>query len=62
MSSSRTNDPSETIDRATSRSICDAVGERLRRDLHPEALERSSRLDDLIDQLRRRDQESHSRG
>ena len=60
--SSRTNDPSETIDRATSRSICDAVGERLRRDLHPEALERSSRLDDLIDQLRQRDQESHARG
>jgi hypothetical protein len=61
MMSSRTDDPSETIDRATSRSICDAVGERLRRDLHPEALQRSSRLDELIDELRRRDQESRPR-
>jgi hypothetical protein len=61
MMSSRTDDPSETIDRATSRSICDAVGERLRRDLRPDALQQSSRLDDLIAELRRRDQESHSR-
>jgi len=59
--SSRTDDPSETIDRATSRSICDAVGERLRRDLHPEALQRSSRLEYLIDELRRRDHESRPR-
>jgi hypothetical protein len=58
---SRTDDPSETIDRATSRSICDAVGERLRRDLRPEALQRSSHLDHLIDELRRRDQESRPR-
>jgi hypothetical protein len=56
--SSRTDDPSETIDRTTSRSICNAVGERLRRDLRPEALQRSSRLEYLIDELRRRDHES----
>jgi hypothetical protein len=59
--SNRTDDPSETIDRATSRSICDAVGERLRRDLHPEALQRSSRLDYLIDELRRREETFRSR-
>jgi hypothetical protein len=59
--SSRTDDPSETIDRATSRSICDAVGERLRRDLHLNAMPASSHLQDLIDELRRRDHESRPR-
>ena len=59
--SSRTDDPGETIDRATSRSICTAVGERLRRDLRPDALQRSSRLEHLIDELRRRDHESRPR-
>jgi hypothetical protein len=59
--SSRTDDPSKTLDRATSRSICDAVGERLRRDLQHEPLQRSSRLEYLIDQLRQRDHESHAR-
>jgi hypothetical protein len=59
--SSRTDDPSKTLDRVTSRSICDAVGERLRRDLQPEPLQRSSRLEDLIDQLRQRDHESQAR-
>jgi hypothetical protein len=58
---SQTDDPSDTIDRATSRSICDAVGERLRRDLQPEALQRCSRLEYLIDELRRREHESRPR-
>jgi hypothetical protein len=52
---SRINDASETIDRATSRSICDAVGERLQRDLRPEALHPSSHLAHLMDELRQRD-------
>jgi len=33
---SRITDDIEPIDRKTSRSICDAVGERLQQDLRPE--------------------------
>lgn len=54
---SRINEISETIDDATSRSICDAVGERLQQSLRPDALQPSSHLDHLVDELRRRDQE-----
>jgi hypothetical protein len=57
---SRINELSETIDRATSRSICDAVGERLQQSLRPEALQPSSHLDHLIDELLRRDVENHA--
>ncbi len=57
--SSRINQISETIDRATSRSICDAVGERLQQSLRPETLQPSSHLQHLIDEMRRRDLESH---
>jgi hypothetical protein len=56
---SQINELSETIDRATSRSICDAVGERLQRSLKPDALQPSSHLEHLMDELRRRDQENH---
>jgi hypothetical protein len=52
---SRTTDNSEAIDRKTCRSICDAVGERLQRDLRPEGL--SSHLQHLMDELRKRDSE-----
>jgi hypothetical protein len=55
---SRINQTSETIDRATSRTICDAVGERLQQSLRPEALQPSSHLERLMDELRRRDHES----
>jgi hypothetical protein len=55
---SRINDTSETIDRTTTRSICDAVGERLQRDLRPEALHPSSHLAHLMDKLRQRDHET----
>ena len=54
---SRINDDSEGIDRKTSRSICDAVGERLQQDLHPEPSRLSSHLEHLMDELRRRDNE-----
>jgi hypothetical protein len=47
---------SEQIDRKTSRSICDGVGERLRQDLRPDDLP-SSYLQHLMDELRRRDSE-----
>jgi hypothetical protein len=53
------NQTSETIDRVISRSICDAVAERLQRDLRPEALHPSSHLQHLMDELRQRDHETH---
>jgi hypothetical protein len=46
----------EPIDRNTSRSICDAVGERLQQSLRPEPSRLSSYLEHLIDELRRRDE------
>jgi hypothetical protein len=53
----RIPDNSAQIDRKTSRSICDAVGERLQQDLRPESLHLSSHLEHLLDELRRRDNE-----
>jgi hypothetical protein len=53
----RITDNSETIDDKTSRSICDGIGERLRRSLRPEASRPSPRLQQLMDELRRRDRE-----
>jgi hypothetical protein len=41
---------SEQIDRQTSRSICDAIGERLQQNLRPGPP--SSRLQHLMDELR----------
>jgi hypothetical protein len=58
MMNSRLNDDSEMMDRTTSRSICDAVGERLQRDLRPDAMPPSARLEHLLDELRRRDESS----
>ena len=51
------NDSSETIDYRTSRSICDAVGERLQQNLHLEDSRLSPRLQQLMEELRRRDRE-----
>jgi hypothetical protein len=48
-------DSSELIDRRTSRSICDAVGERLQQSLRPESSRLSPHLQHLMDELRRRD-------
>ena len=52
---SRITDESEGIDPKTSRSICDAVGERLQQNLRPETSRLSSRLQHLMDELRRQD-------
>jgi hypothetical protein len=49
------SDDSEQMDRKTSRSICDAVGERLQQDLRPERSDLSPRLRELLNELRRRD-------
>jgi hypothetical protein len=54
---SRITDNSEQIDRRTSRSICDAVGERLQQELRPDSSHLSSHLQHLMDELRRRDNE-----
>jgi len=58
---SRINDDGEGIDRKTSRSICDAVGERLQQDLRPESSRMSSHLEHLLDELRQRDREERSK-
>jgi hypothetical protein len=58
---SRITDNSEQIDRKTSRSICDAVGEQLQQTLRPESSRLSSHLQHLMDELRRRDSEDHLR-
>jgi hypothetical protein len=46
------------IDHRTSRSICDAVGERLHQNLRPES-ELPPRLRELVDALQRRDNDLH---
>jgi hypothetical protein len=55
---SRIIDSSEQIDHRTCRSICDAVGERLQKDLRPGSQRLSSHLEYLMDELRKRDAES----
>jgi hypothetical protein len=47
-------EPIDQIDRKTSRSICDAVGERLQQSMRPD-YSPSPRLQQLLDELRRRD-------
>jgi hypothetical protein len=53
--SNRINESSEQIDRATSRSICRGVGERLQQDIRPETSELPTHLQHLIDELQRQD-------
>lgn len=48
-------DSSEEIDGKTSRSICNAVGELLRRSMRPEASHLPDRLRLLMEALRRQD-------
>lgn len=48
----------EQIDRRTSRAICDAVGERLQQSLRPEP-RLPTHLEHLMDELRKRERESH---
>jgi hypothetical protein len=55
---SQTAKESVEIDRKTSRSICDGVGERLQQELRPETSRPSVHLQYLLDELRRRDQDS----
>ena len=57
----RITNSSELIDRKTSRSICDAIGERLQQSLRPDNSRLSSYLEHLMDELRRRDSEGRFR-
>jgi hypothetical protein len=52
--SPRLENEMEALDYKTSRSICDAVGERLQQSIQPEKV-LSDRLRQLLDELRRRD-------
>ena len=52
------NNDIEQIDHKTCVSICDAVGERLQQSLRPDP-ELSPRLRELVNELRRRDNELH---
>ena len=49
------SDTSEGIDRKTSRSICDAVGERLQQHIRPLESELPTHLEHLMDELRKQD-------
>jgi hypothetical protein len=51
----QTADSFEPMDGKTCRSICDAVGERLQRDLRPDSCGPSPYLQSLLDELERRD-------
>jgi hypothetical protein len=45
----------DEIDRKTSRSICDAVGERLQQSLRPQVMDPAPELDRLVEELQRRE-------
>jgi hypothetical protein len=55
----RIDHDAQPIDHKTSRSICDAIGERLQQSMRPETGP-SDRLRHLLDELRRRDFLGHS--
>ena len=48
-------EPREPVDPKTSRSICDAVGQRLQQDLRPQTFPSSSYLEGLLEELRKQD-------
>jgi hypothetical protein len=54
----RTADSQQQIDRATSGSICNAIGERLRRNLVPDSDGLPSHLQQLLDEMQRQDREN----
>ena len=54
----RINSDFEQLDHRTCQSICVAVGERLQQRIRPET-ELSPRLRELMDELRRRDNDLH---
>jgi hypothetical protein len=61
MQNQFTNDGDEHIDRPTSAAICNAIGERLRRDIGPDDDALPSHLQILIDRMRQQDENTGSR-
>ena len=55
MKIAHTDDNIELLDHRTSRSICDAVGERLQQVFRPDS-RKLSHLEHLVDELRKRDE------
>ena len=56
MQNQITRDGEEHIDRATSAAICNAIGERLRRDIGSDDDTLPSHLQTLIDRMRQQDE------
>ena len=50
--------PEQTIDRTTSASICNAIGERLRQNLIPTSEALPTHLQSLLDQMQRQDRDN----
>jgi hypothetical protein len=50
--------PSDILDRKTSRSICNAVGERLQRDLRPDSFPSSSHIERLLEIMSRQERDN----
>ncbi|WP_371422945.1 hypothetical protein [Tardiphaga sp.] len=61
MQNQFTNDGEDHIDRTTSAAICNAIGERLRRDIGPDDDALPSHLQMLMDQMRQQDDSTRSR-
>jgi hypothetical protein len=53
--STRITEIADTIDSKTSRSICGEIGERLRQNLVPEPSELPASMQQLLDEMRRRE-------
>ncbi|MDB5574719.1 MAG: hypothetical protein JWR79_1876 [Tardiphaga sp.] len=54
----RINERQQQIDHATSASICNAIGERLRRNLVPDSNVLPTRLQQLLGEMQRQDREN----
>jgi len=50
--------PPDLLDRKTSRSICNAVGERLQRDLRPDSFPSSSHIEHLLEIMSRQERDN----
>lgn len=59
--SGRSDDSIETIDGRTSRSICDAVGQRLQQSMEPDCSPLPDHLRFLMDALRQQDAQTDQR-
>jgi hypothetical protein len=55
-------DPVQPLDYKIVRSICDAVGERLQQNLRPDFSRTTPYLQQLIDELRKRDRDAGPKG